>query len=58
MRKVAVDHRQRTPIVVVQVARHQHRDSRFPATAFLCGKRHVQSLFIHIANQLVIHSVA
>ena len=58
LRKVAVDHRQRTPAVVVQVTCHQHRDSRFPATALLCGESHVQSLFIHIVNQLVIHSVA
>ena len=58
LREVAVDHRQRTPQAVVQVARHQHRDSRLAAAAFLCGESHVQCLSVHIVILLVIHPAA
>jgi hypothetical protein len=42
----------------VQVARHQHRDSRLAAAAFLCGESHVQCLSVHIVILLVIHPAA
>ncbi|MCS3173628.1 hypothetical protein NXW76_20475 [Bacteroides thetaiotaomicron] len=42
----------------MQVARHQHRDSRLAAAAFLCGESHVQCLSVHIVILLVIHPAA
>ena len=40
----------------MQVARHQHRDSRLAAAAFLCGESHVQCLsnaFNEVAPYLI-----